>query len=109
MRSTLAFLPIIAIALFRHQGNFFGWIRQILKQQKQSGQTICPLMIREPMRFQAPLVFCEIPKTRTIYMARTGICCSQGGSCRPAKTLGRMAQEETAPTKANRSKRPRGA
>ena len=92
-------IPGSLIAFLRHQKNFLDWIRQVSKASHESGCRACELMMRDPVRFEAPVVLCDIPKTRVLYLRRVGIpiSCAKGGLCRPHLVLPTAAQEELSP------------
>jgi len=97
MRRRLALFTAFIATYIRHQMNFFDWIRSLLTEKRRASAVICPLMIRDPLRFRPPIVFCDIPKTRARYLGRIASGCAKCGTCRPRQTLKRAAQDETSP------------
>jgi hypothetical protein len=85
--------PAFFAALMHHPIRLTRWIWNILVNQRWNKVPVCPLMLREPMRYSPRNVFCDIPGTRTAYL-RVARCCSQSGHCRPPSVLIRMARRE---------------
>lgn len=111
MRTNIALIYALFLSFLRHQGNFLSWFRRIHRESSRTGCRICPLMAKDPTRFEAPVIFCEVPRTRTFYLQRIGVAttCARNGVCRPHRTLSNLAREETNPQYAPRQKRPRKA
>ncbi|MFZ3031642.1 MAG: hypothetical protein WA082_01260 [Candidatus Moraniibacteriota bacterium] len=87
------------VSFFRHQHHFFSWAWRISKGSRETGCRACELMLRDPARFEAPVVFCDIPRTRARYLKRVGVpvSCAKDGLCRPHLVLPTAAQEELSP------------
>lgn len=84
------------------------WLRE-LAALEASGRVLCPLMLKELARFPAATCPCDLPLTRSIYLANHRFC-HRGTNCLARTRLPEQAlQEELHPFSPERSKRARGS
>lgn len=106
---TRLLLIVWSPSFLRHQLNFLRWAWTLFRGAQKSGQKLCPLMVQEPLRFNGPVVFCDVPHTRAAYLRKVGrsVRCAHDGVCRPHRVLQKLAQDEMYPIKVTRYRKPR--